>query len=443
MPLLIGPGLVATMGPRGVIADGGVLVEGDHIANADDFAALRDRHPHADVLDAGGGLMIPGLTCAHTHLYGLFARGFTFPGPPPRSFRQLLEQVWWRLDRALAREAVYLSGMYSLTEHLRAGVTAVVDHHASPNDIPGSLSMLAAAACQLGIRACLCYEVTDRNGPDGAAAGIAENLRFIRESGGPLLAAKFGLHAAFTLSDETLDACARAAQGLGDAFPGFHIHLAEGPEDPVDSLRRSGMRTVQRLGAHGILGPKTLAGHGIHLDDDEVAILAATGTVVTHQPQSNMGNAVGWPRILAMRERGVRVALGTDGYTPDMLATLRAAFTLHSHASSAPGAGVGEFTRILQEENPALLSEIFGVRLGQLVPGAAADLVITSYRPPTPLTAANLAGHVAFGLSAAHVETVLVGGRIVLRDRRVVGVDEVALAAESQRVAAAVWKELA
>ncbi|HWI64894.1 MAG TPA: putative aminohydrolase SsnA [Symbiobacteriaceae bacterium] len=435
MKLLIGPGIVATMGAKGVLHDAGVLVEGDRITAVAGYQELLELYPDAELIDARGAVIMPGLTNAHTHLYGLFARGFNF-GASPKSFRQILEQVWWRLDKGLTREAVHLSALYGLADHLRCGVTTVVDHHASPSYIGGSLDEIARAAETLGIRACLSYEVTDRNGADGARAGIAENVRVLQERRMPAL---FGLHAAFTLSDETLLACRRAADELG---AGFHVHLAEGPEDPADALQRSGMRTAHRLAKAGILRPGTFVGHGVHLDAEEMAILAYTGVVLTHQPHSNMGNAVGFPLILTMRERGVQVALGTDGYTPDMLETLRAAATLHSHSTATPSAGVGEFASILLSDNPRILSQVFGVPLGRLEPGAAADLVVTDYHPPTPVSEGNFPFHLFFGLSSAHVRTVMVGGRVVVIDHRIVGLDEEALSRQAQSVAAQVWKQI-
>lgn len=435
MKRLIGPGIVATMGSKGVIHNGGVLVEGDRIAVVNGYDELAELYPDAERIDARGAVIMPGLTNAHTHLYGLFARGFAFGGALV-SFRQILEQVWWRLDKALTREAVRLSALCGLADHLRCGVTTVVDHHASPSFIEGSLDEIADAAEQLGIRACLCYEVTDRNGPEGAAAGIAENVRFMRSNRAPAL---FGLHAAFTLSDETLLACRRAADDLGASF---HIHLAEGPEDPADALIHSGQRTAHRLAKAGILRPGTFVGHGVHLDDEETAILAYTGVTLTHQPHSNMGNAVGFPRILHMRERGVKVALGTDGYTPDMLETLRAAATLHSHSTHTPSAGVGEFATVLLHDNPHLLSSLFGKPIGRLEPNAAADLVVTDYRPPTPISTENFPFHLYFGISSAHIRTVLVGGRVAVLDHRLVGLDEEALSRQAQHVAGQVWKQI-
>ncbi|HYG59578.1 MAG TPA: amidohydrolase family protein, partial [Symbiobacteriaceae bacterium] len=353
----------------------------------------------------------------------------------PRSFRQILEQVWWKLDRGLTREAVKLSAYYALADHLRCGVTALCDHHASPGYISGSLGAIADAVDDLGIRACLSYEVTDRNGPDGAQEGIEENLRYL-ETGRP---AMFGLHASFTLSDETLAACRRAAEQAGAAF---HVHLAEGPEDPADALLKTGTRTAHRLAKAGILKPGTFVGHGVHLDNEEIALLRQTGVVLTHQPQSNMGNAVGFPRVLHMRERGVKVALGTDGYTPDMLETVRAAATLHSHATATPSGGLAEFAAILLQENPAMLSSIFRTPLGRLEPSFAADLIITDYKPPTPLTTHNYPFHLLFGLNAGHIRTVLVAGRPVVQDHRLLTVDEESLAREAQAVAKEVWTRI-
>lgn len=441
MPLLIGPGTRLTMGSGGVVADGGLLVEGDRIVRVDRFALLRSLYPQAEWIDAHGALVIPGLTNAHTHLYGLFARGFAFGGPPPRSFRQILEQVWWRLDRGLTREAVHLSALYGLAEHLHCGVTALSDHHASPEAIDGSLDEIARAAQMLGIRTCLSYEVTDRNGQDGALAGITENQRFITAllSEQHTIAARFGIHASFTLSTETLAACTRMADELGTAF---HIHLAEGPEDQADSLLKYGKRTAHRLAESGILRPGTLVGHGVHLTDEEIAILAESGVILTHQPHSNMGNAVGFPRILRMRERGVRVALGTDGYTPDMLETLRSAATLHSHSTQTPSDGIAEFAEILLVDNPRVMGEIFNLTLGRLEPEAAADIVVTSYHSPTPLTAENAAYHLFYGLNTGHIDTVIVGGSTVVKNHRLTTIDEEALSREAQRVAASIWARL-
>jgi putative selenium metabolism protein SsnA len=441
MSLLIGPGTVVTADGSGrVLAQGGVLVAGNRVAAVGDFTVLQLANPAATVLDAAGGTITPGLINAHTHFYGLFARGMALKDPPPATFRQILERVWWRLDKALDHEAVYLSAMFGSIAALRSGCTTVVDHHAGPNAIAGSLDRIAAATAEVGLRACLCYEVSDRDGPERAAAGIAENARFLeRVAGGAggRLRGLFGLHAAFTVSDQTLAESRAAARATG---AGFHIHCAEGPEDEAHSQVHHGLSVVERLLNRSILGPETILGHCVHISEADMGLLAETGTTVSHQPHSNMGNAVGWSRLLRMQERGVPVALGTDGYNWDMLETMRTAAAMHAHMTGAPGAGVGEFAGVLLAGNARLVSRMYGEPVGRLEPGALADLVIWDYYPPTPLTAGNLPWHMQFGMSGAQARTVLVDGRVVLRDRQLPGIDEAALARQARAVAARVWE---
>jgi putative selenium metabolism protein SsnA len=462
MAELIGPATVITQDENGhVLQDAGVVIGGSMILAAGPFADLQRAFPEAAWFDAGGRTLMPGLINAHAHFYGMFARGLSLKDPPPTTFRQVLERLWWRLDKALDLEGVYLSAALGGISAIRAGCTTVIDHHASPNCMDGSLDAVAQAAHDLGLRACLCYEVSDRDGPERAAAGIAENVRFARALGatgggaggtgaggsaggtragssGGRLAAKFGLHASFTLEPETLARARRAEANLGT---GFHIHCAEGPEDGADALARYGKPVVQRLHDEGILGERSILAHCVHVTEAEVALLAHSGTWVSHQPHSNMGNAVGWARLLAMAENGVSAALGTDGYTWDMFETMRTAAVLHSHETGVPGAGVGEFARILLRSNAALASQIFGRKLGVVEPGAAADLVLLDYHPPTPVTAGNLPWHLQFGMAAPQVHTVWIDGAKVLRDRQLpYAVDEQGLAARARQVAGPTWE---
>lgn len=352
----------------------------------------------------------------------------------------MLERLWWRLDRALDEKGIYYSALLGGIAALRAGCTAVVDHHASPNAIPGALDRVAEAMDALGLRACLCYEVSDRDGEERARAGIAENARFLAKVAGGRggrLTGKFGLHASFTVSDRTLAAARAAAQETG---AGFHLHCAEGPEDGAHSRVHHGQRVVERLLGQGILGPDTILAHCVHVGAEEIGLLAETGTAVSHQPHSNMGNAVGWAPILRMQERGVPVVLGTDGYNWDMIEAMRTAAALHAHMTGEPGAGVAEFAGVLLQNNAALASRIWGAPVGRLEPGALADLVLWEYCPPTPLTAANLPWHLQFGLASSRVHTVLVDGRVVLEDRRLPGLDEAAIAAGALPVALATWE---
>jgi cytosine/adenosine deaminase-related metal-dependent hydrolase len=202
-----------------------VFVEDGRIMDIGTTADLIARHPTAEQFDARGRLLMPGNICAHTHFYGAFARGLAIPGSAPRDFPEILRKLWWPLDKSLTLEDVRLSALVCLVDAIKHGTTTLIDHHASPNAIDGSLDAIANAVDQAGLRAVLCYEVTDRDGPEKAKAGIAENVRFLRAAvSRPNIGATFGLHASLTLSDETLKACVEANAPFGS---GFHIHVAE------------------------------------------------------------------------------------------------------------------------------------------------------------------------------------------------------------------------
>lgn len=336
MTILITNGTVITLGAANqVIHNGAVLIENDTIAAVGPAAELEAAHPAAARLDARGQLIMPGQICAHTHFYGAFARGLYIPGDPPRDFPEILRRLWWTLDKSLDAEGVALSALVCLIDAIRHGTTTLIDHHASPNAITGSLDVIADAVTQAGLRACLCYEVTDRDGPAQAQAGIAENVRFLqriqaeRAAGNPAaarLAATFGLHASLTLSDATLADCVAAAAPLGS---GFHIHAAEGMADQNDSASKYQLRTIDRLARRGILGPRTIVAHAIAIDAWEMAALRDSGAWVTHQPRSNMNNAVGVADVPAMLRGGVNLALGNDGFSNNMFSEMKAAYLLH------------------------------------------------------------------------------------------------------------------
>ena len=371
-------------------------------------------------IEADGLLVVPGNVCAHTHLYSALARGMPYTLEPPRDFLQILQRVWWRLDRALDEESIRASAVVGGMEALLSGTTTLVDHHASPNAIEGSLDLIADALEEIGVRSVLCYETSDRDGPERAKAGIEENRRFLAAKR-RLARGLVGAHASFTLSDETLLACA-------DAGP-LHIHAAEGLVDT---------RAVARLSHLGVLDDRTLVAHGTHVDDDEIAVFRASGATLAHNARSNMNNAVGRARAL---ELGPRVALGTDGIGSDMFEESHAAwFRLREDDLLAPGswplATLAEGTRFVGR----LFAE---PQLGTLEPGAPADLVVLDYAAPAPLDGANLAGHWIFGLSSRHVRDVMVAGTWVVRDRRLVLVDQDELVAEARRAAERLWSRLA
>lgn len=440
--IIIGNGTLVTNVPgQPVVKGGAVAVDAGRIVAVGDTAALRNGNPGHEFVDAEGGIIMPGLVNLHHHFYSALARGMMTADPKvSRNFMEILENLWFRLDKALTPRDIRLSADLSLAESIKSGVTSVIDHHASFGAIEGSLDEIAAASRQAGVRVATCFEVSDRCGPDTARAAIDENVRFIRKVAGfgdGMNAGLFGLHASFTLSDATLAACKKAA-GEG----GFHVHVAEGRADVEDCLKNHGKRVVERLSDFGILGENSLAVHCIHISPEEMDMLAEAGTTVVHNPQSNMGNAVGCSPLLEMMRRGVRTALGTDGYTHDVFESAKAAVLLQRHHLSDPSVGWNEPYEMLLENNPNVAGRIFNRRLGVLEQDAAADVIVVDYNPPTNLVTENLVAHIHFGMYGPLVRTSMIDGKLVMRDRRILTMDEEAMRAACRENALALWRKL-
>ncbi len=326
--LITNANLITWESPNQVLQNHAIYIESDRIKEISTTKRLTAKYPKVKTTDANGQYVMPGNICAHTHFYGAFARGMAIPGPAPKDFPEILQKLWWPLDRSLDAEAVRYSALVCLVDAIKHGTTTLIDHHASPNFIDGSLDLIADAVDKSGLRAVLCYEVTDRDGSEKASAGINENVRFLRRLSSdphPRLAGTFGLHASLTLSGGTLQAC-RAAAPEGT---GFHIHTAEHEVDEYDSLIKSNMRVIDRLQKHNILGPNTIAAHGVHFDGREMEILKETGTWLTHQPRSNMNNGVGVAQVESMLRMGIQVCLGNDGFSNAMWEEWKTAYLLH------------------------------------------------------------------------------------------------------------------
>ncbi|MFQ5399757.1 MAG: putative aminohydrolase SsnA [Anaerolineae bacterium] len=440
---LITNGRLVTWGsPNEIIENGGLLIKDGRIADLGDSTALISKYPDVEQLDANGQLVMPGNICAHTHFYGAFARGMAIPGPPMKDFPDILERLWWRLDRALLDVDVTYSALVGLVDAVKHGTTTLIDHHASPIAINNSLDQITDAVEAAGVRAALCYEVTDRNGPEGAQAGIDENVRYLhslQERESNLLAGTFGLHASLSLGDETLADCVAAAKDLGI---GFHIHAAEHEADEYDSLHKYGKRVIDRLADAGILGPKSIVAHCVHVDPAEMALLLQTGAWVTHQPRSNMNNAVGAADIEGMMRLGIPVCLGNDGFSNNMWAEWKAAYFMHKQVHRDPRRANGMDIVQMAIYNNAALARIFWpeLPLGELAVGAAADIIFVDYHPTTPLTAGNLPWHIIFGFEASVVTTTIVNGKVLMRDRQLLTLDEADITARSRELAAEVWQ---
>jgi putative selenium metabolism protein SsnA len=435
---------IITWGSPGQVLKGqAIFIEGGVIADIGSEADLFKRYPEAERLDGENQFLMPGNICAHTHFYGAFARGMAIPGTAPRDFTEILRKLWWPLDKALNMEDVRFSALVSQIDAIRHGTTTLIDHHASPHAIEGSLDVIAETVDQSGLRAVLCYEVTDRDGPEKAKAGIEENVRFIQRCGdeevsGGRVAASFGMHASLTLSAETLDACRAAAPDSS----GFHLHVAEHEVDEYDSVAKSDQRVVDRLRKHGILSKRTIAAHAVHVDAREVGILADTGTWVTHQPRSNMNNGVGVANVESLLRAGVRMCLGNDGFSNAMWEEWKAAYLVHKVWHRDPRRMGGEtVVQMAVDNNAALLREFFPASpIGVIEPGASADIILVDYHPTTPLSVDNLPWHILFGFHGSMVTTTIVAGRVLMRNRELLTLDEREITVKSRELASKAWK---
>ena len=442
--LLVGNGLLVPFSSlEKLLEDGSLLIEGNIIQDIGATGLLRKRYPQAEFIDAGRGLIMPGLINAHSHLYSSLARGMFLDFAPPSNFLEILERIWWRLDRALDGEAIYYSALVGLISAVKCGTTTIVDHHASPFCVTGSLEAIGRALKEVGIRGCLSYEVSDRHGPQSTREGIEENLRHLdwcQENGEGLISGSFGLHASLTLSDDTLAECRDSVSGKD---VGFHIHLAEDRADVEDCHKKYGKPITSRLEEFCILGPKTIAAHCVHVTDEELDILGQTDTKIVHNPRSNMNNAVGAARIARMWEKGLRPAIGTDGMGMNMILETYFAYLLHKHQSADPRVlPPDQAVEMMTLNNSRVAGIFFAPKLGVIEVGNLADVIIISYDPPTEINADNLFSHLILGLEDMRVTTTIVNGRVLMKDGHLLTVEEEKVRAEAEKMAARIWQKM-
>lgn len=387
-----------------------------------------------EICDLKGKIVFPGFVCAHTHLYSTLARGMPSPAQPPQSFLDILSQVWWKLDRALVKESIYYSALVGAIEAASCGTTMIVDHHASPMVIRGSLDIIKEAMEAVGIRGLLAYEVTDRGGLNARDKGINENERFIEANRvNTHFRGMVGAHASFTLSNASLQLCGELAE---ETRTGVHIHVAEDMCDVTDARENYMSGVVQRLSEHHLLRAGSIFAHCVHLSPAEFTSLHKAKCWLVHNPRSNMNNRVGYAPLQLF---GTRSALGTDGFPADMLEEARIGFFKGREAEGR--ADPHELLRMLAG-GQGMVSEIFGKEFGSLSKGSAADLVVVNYQPPTPMADDNLASHVLFGMRSSMVESVMVGGKWIMEDRRILGVDIPSVYEKAQAAAKKLWKRM-
>lgn len=441
--ILVGNGRLITKNEQNPYMDDGcVVIEGNVIKEIGKTKEMKEKYSYYEFIDANKKVVMPGLINTHMHIYSSFARGMAVPGKPSENFMEILENLWWRLDKKLTLEDTKYSAYATYIDCIKNGVTTVFDHHASPLAIEGSLFTIKDVAKNLGIRTNLCYEVSDRDGLKTIDQGIQENVNFIKfakDDESDMIKGMFGLHAAFTLSDKTLEKCANEMANL-DA--GYHVHTAEGIDDVIINKEKYNKKVVQRLNDFNVLNDKTIAVHCIHIDSEEMELIKENKSFVVHNPESNMGNAVGCAPVVHLLNKGITVGLGTDGYTSDMFESLKVANIIHKHQLRDPRVGWAEAPTMLFENNRKIASKHYKKDLGVLKEGAYADVIVVDYIPHTPLNENTENGHIIFGMTGRSVDTTIINGKVLMKDRILLNIDEESILAKSREMSNKLWDRI-
>ena len=439
---LIGNGRLFTRDEKNSFFENGAVVwEDNTIVEVGDFETLKKKYADAEFIDAKGGVIHPAFINTHEHIYSALARGLSIKGYAPNGFLEILDGLWWTIDRNLDNDLTKLSAEATYLECIKNGVTTIFDHHASFGEISGYLFAIEEAARDFGVRSVLCYEISDRDGKEKAHAAIKENVDFAKHAlslKDDFIKGMMGMHASFTISDETMELCRKEKP----KEIGYHIHVAEDILDLHRCLKEHGKRIVDRLYDWDVLGEKTLLAHCIYVNPHEMDLIRDTNTMVVHNPESNMGNACGCPPTMEIVHKGILTGLGTDGYTHDMIESWKVANILHKHHLVDPGAAWAEVPEMLFQGNARIANRYFEKKLGVLEKGAAADIIITDYIPPTPMNAGNLNGHMLFGMNGRSVVTTVGNGKILMKNRELQGIDEERCLAKIREGAARLEKKI-
>ena len=429
--ILLTNGTIINFNPARVEKNSDVAVDGNKIIEIGQ--QLSSQYPNAEVIDLQGRVVMPGLVCSHNHFYSSLARGILAKIKPSDNFVEVLENLWWKLDRALDEEILYYSGMIGTLEAIKCGATAVIDHNASPNFIKGSLSVLNKCFKHNGLRGILCYEITDRNGDEGTKAGLEESLNFtesIKENA--LVEAAIGGHAPFTLSDDSLKSISEIVNKTGK---GIHIHVGEDKYDADHSEEKYSKSLLERLDSFNLLNDKAILVHGVWLNEKDLKILNERDSFLVHNPRSNMNNNVGYFKSITEANN---LAIGTDGIGADMFEETR--FAYFKSQEENQNLNPSDFVTYLWNGNK-ILARYFKQKFGRIENDYIADLIILDYNSPTPLTNENAAGHFIFGFSSQNVESVIINGKFVYRDRSFPS-EIKKIYDESRKAASKLWKRM-
>ena len=374
-------------------------------------------------LDCRGKLVTRAFACGHHHVYSALARGMPAPSRVPQNFLDILKLIWWRLDKSLDLEMIEASALVTAVECALNGVTFVIDHHASPFACKGSLEIIAKAFDKVGVSHLLCYELSDRDGEAAAREGLDETEEYLGQRQQGLV----GLHASFTVGDSLLQ---KAIDLAAKYESGLHIHVAEDLADQQHCVETYGCRVVERLHRAGALvSPRTILVHCLHLSEEERRLVAESPVHVAQNTDSNMNNGVG---TFLHAGLGERILLGTDGMHSDMLRSARAAYLASQATEGVSPQGV--YQRLRRVHRYASENEFKGE--------GEDNLVVLDYDPPTPLNAGNFAAHMIYGMRSAHVESVISSGKLIVRERKVLGVDQTQVLEHAREMARKLWARM-
>lgn len=381
-----------------------------------------DVRENAESIDCSGKIVFRSFVNGHHHAYSALSRGMPAPSKTPADFKETLQYVWWKLDKALDPEMIKISAYITAIAAAKAGCTFIIDHHSSPSAIKGSLGAIASAFEEVGIGHLLCYEISDRDGVSATEEGLIETDEYLSGHQGLV-----GLHASFTLSENTLN---KAIYLTDKHATGIHIHVAEDKYDQDFTMKNYGCRVVERLENHGLLeSSKTILAHCIHLDDNERRIIRVKGVTVVQNCESNLNNKVGY---FNADNTWNRIMYGTDGMHSDMLRSAQYSyFTGLNNENMSPDVATGR----LNYAHCYLKDNGFG--------GDGDDnLIVLDYDSPTPVNSDNFKGHMIYGMNSAHIRHVISQGRLIIQDGRVITVDEENILREARSLAQKLWKKI-
>lgn len=375
-----------------------------------------------ETIDCKGKLVTHSFANGHHHVYSALARGMGAPKKNPVNFYEVLQYIWWTLDKCLDKDMIQASALATALACAKNGVSFVVDHHASPMAIDNSLQIIADAFDKIGVSHLLCYEITDRDGLDKAAKGLAETERYLQIQQGLV-----GLHASFTVGNDTLQRAVNLSRKYNS---GLHIHIAEDNYDQEHCIDSYGMRVIERMQKHAVLNfDKTILGHCLFLNDTEKKTIANSRSWVVQNMESNLNNRVGY---FDGKGLGNRIMLGTDGMHSDMLQSARSVFLAgKDHEIIGPMDVYQRFRNAHQY-----------IKANNFTGDAANNLVVLDYDTPTEINSINFAGHFVYGMNSKHVQHVISNGKLIIKDSIITTVEESEVLSFCREMGKKLWVEM-